>query len=473
MSFRLRLMLLVAALVVLLLGGLGLYLGGSLEPWAIEALDHELEIRCGTIGAHLEIQRDGELEEEDEGGDHGAFEVQDASGALLLGRGLERLRPLPAGIWKPRTVTASDGAAWRLSACAISPEHAGRLPAEQRPLRLIVGVPAQRFAPVSSRFQLGLGIALILGLGLGGLGAALIAQLSSAPLRRLSAELRTIEASSLDHRISLEGLDPELSRLGGAVNELLDRLNLAFQQQRALVARASHALRTPVASLLSITEVSLRRERSAEDYRQALVEVAEVAADASVLVQQILALGRADVPQGSLSLGPVALAELGEELRRLFAARAAEGGIELSIDLAPNLVAWADRARLRELLEVLLDNALRYTPRGARMGLRAAAAVGELSAPGPTTGPAPPLAGSGLIDLEVWDTGPGFAPEERTQVFERFFRGKAAEHSGQAGTGLGLAIARAIAEAHGAPLWIEERPGGGASVKLRLRTPGQ
>jgi signal transduction histidine kinase len=471
MSLRLRLMLLVAALVVLLLGGLGLYLGGSLEPWAIEALDHELEIRCGAIGAHLEITRDGELEEEDEGGEHGAFEVQDASGALLLGRGLERLRPLPAGIWGPRTVTASDGAAWRLSACAISPEHAGRLRAEQRPLRLIVGVPAQRFAPVSSRFQLGLGIALVLGLALGGLGAALIAQLSSAPLRRLSAELRTIEASSLDHRISLAGLDPELSRLGGAVNELLDRLSLAFQQQRALVSRASHALRTPVASLLSITEVSLRRERSAEDYRQALVEVAEVAADASVLVQQILALGRADIPRGTLSLGPVALAELGEELRRLFAARAAEAGIELSVDLAPSLVAWADRARLRELLEVLLDNALRYTPRGARVGLRAAAAVGDASAP--AAGPAPPLAGPGLIDLEVWDTGPGFVAEERSKVFERFFRGKAAEHSGQAGTGLGLAIARAIADAHGAPLWIEERPGGGASVKLRLRTPGQ
>jgi len=255
------------------------------------------------------------------------------------------------------------------------------------------------------------------------------------------------------------------------VNELLDRLSLAFQQQRALVSRASHALRTPVASLLSITEVSLRRERSAEDYRQALVEVAEVAADASVLVQQILALGRADIPRGTLSLGPVALAELGEELRRLFAARAAEAGIELSVDLAPSLVAWADRARLRELLEVLLDNALRYTPRGARVGLRAAAAVGDASAP--AAGPAPPLAGPGLIDLEVWDTGPGFAAEERSKVFERFFRGKAAEHSGQAGTGLGLAIARAIADAHGAPLWIEERPGGGASVKLRLRTPGQ
>ncbi len=282
MSLRLRLMLLVAALVGLLLGGLGLYLGGSLEPWAVEALDHELEVRCEVLGAHLEIRRSGEVEEEDESGDHGAYEVQDARGAVLLGRGLERLRPLAPGLWGPRTVTAADGTTWRLSACPITPEHVERLVAELLPLRLIVGVPSQRFAPLSSRFQLGLGVALVLGLALGGLGALLIAQLSTAPLRRLSAELRTIEASSLDHRISLAGLDPELSRLGGAVNELLDRLSLAFQQQRALTARVSHALRTPVASLLSITEVSLRKERTAAEYRQALEEAAEVATDDSV-----------------------------------------------------------------------------------------------------------------------------------------------------------------------------------------------
>lgn len=453
MSLRLRLMLLVAALVVLILGGLGLYLGGSLEPWTLEALDHELEVRCEVLGAHLEVKRSGELEEEDDSGDHGAFEVQDAGGAVLLGQGLERLRPFAPGIWGPRTVSTADGTEWRISACPITPEHSERLPAQLRPLRLVVGVPAQRFAPISSRFQLGLGIALVLGLGLGGLGAALIAQLSSAPLRRLSAELRTIEASSLDHRISLAGLDPELSRLGGAVNELLDRLSQAFQQQRALTARASHALRTPVASLRSITEVSLRKERSAEEYRQALVEVAEVAADASTLVQQILSLGRADVPTGSLAWGAVELPALGEELERLLAARAAESGIELSLAIPPSLVAWADRARLRELLEALLDNALRYTPRGGQVGLRAAQATGA-------------------IELEVWDTGPGIAEEERSKVFDRFYRGSAAEQSGQPGTGLGLAIAKAIADAHRAPLWIEAREGGGASVKLRLKAPG-
>lgn len=453
MSLRLRLMLLVAALVVLILGGLGLYLGGSLEPWTLEALDHELEVRCEVLGAHLEVKRSGELEEEDDSGDHGAFEVQDAGGAVLLGQGLERLRPFAPGIWGPRTVSTADGTEWRISACPITPEHSERLPAQLRPLRLVVGVPAQRFAPISSRFQLGLGIALVLGLGLGGLGAALIAQLSSAPLRRLSAELRTIEASSLDHRISLAGLDPELSRLGGAVNELLDRLSQAFQQQRALTARASHALRTPVASLRSITEVSLRKERSAEEYRQALVEVAEVAADASTLVQQILSLGRADVPTGSLAWGAVELPALGEELERLLAARAAESGIELSLAIPPSLVAWADRARLRELLEALLDNALRYTPRGGQVGLRAAQATGA-------------------IELEVWDTGPGIAEEERSKVFDRFYRGSAAEQSGQPGTGLGLAIAKAIADAHRAPLSIEAREGGGASVKLRLKAPG-
>jgi signal transduction histidine kinase len=154
-----------------------------------------------------------------------------------------------------------------------------------------------------------------------------------------------------------------------------------------------------------------------------------------------------------LAWGAVELPALGEELERLLAARAAESGIELSLAIPLSLVAWADRARLRELLEALLDNALRYTPRGGQVGLRAAQATGA-------------------IELEVWDTGPGIAEEERSKVFDRFYRGSAAEQSGQPGTGLGLAIAKAIADAHRAPLWIEGREGGGTAVKLRLKAPG-
>lgn len=450
MSLRLRLVLWVGALVVVLLGGLGLYLMTSLEPWAREALDHELRRQAAAIEAHAEVKRSGELEQEDEDDfEHMAYAIVDARGERVSGQGLDRVWPEVKALDGPRTLEASDGRSWRVYAAELRPEHEERLDPSRRPLRVIVGAPARRFAEVSSRFQFGLGVALILGLVLGGAGAALIAQVSSAPIRRLAAEVGGIEATSIERRLAVDGRDPELAQLALAVNGLLERLSRAFEQQRALISHASHALRTPVASLRAITEVNLRRERSAEEYQKALVEIGQVATDANQLVEQILTLGRLDRLQDGLQKAPVSLAPLGAELSRLFAPRALESGLELRVDLSPHLSVMADPTRLRELLEVLLDNAIRYTPRGGQVGLEAAAEGGQ-------------------IGLRVWDTGPGIAQDERARVFERFYRGAAGKESGQAGSGLGLAIAETIAQAHGTALGLAERPGGGTVVSFRL-----
>jgi signal transduction histidine kinase len=113
------------------------------------------------------------------------------------------------------------------------------------------------------------------------------------------------------------------------------------------------------------------------------------------------------------------------------------------------LAVPADPATLRELLEALLDNALLYTPAGGRCGIRAEP-------------------GTGTLSLSVWDTGPGIPEAERGQVYDRFFRGVAAQSSGRPGSGLGLAIVKAVADAHGARLRLGERPGGGAVFSVDL-----
>lgn len=455
MSLRLRLVVLVGALVLLLLGGLGLYLMSSLEPWAREALDHELRLQAEAVEAHLEVKRSGELEQEDEDHfEHLAFAIVDAQGTVVMGRGLDRVWPRASrSPGRPETVEGNDGRSWRVYTVEIRPEHEERLDPSRRPLWLFVGAPARRFAEVSARFQLGLAVALVLGLLLGGAGAALIAQISSTPIRRLSAEVGAIEATSIERRIDSQGLDPELSRLAEAVNGLLERLSRAFEQQRALISHASHALRTPVASLLAISEVNLRRERSPEEYRRALLEIGQVAKDANLLVEQILALGRIDRLQAGLQKAQVPLSELGAELGRLFQSRALEAGLELRVDLPVDLSVEADPTRLRELLEILLDNAVRYTPRGGQLGIEAALEGRDVS-------------------LRVWDSGPGIDEGERARVFERFYRGAAGRESGQPGSGLGLSIARAIAQAHGAELELHSRPGGGTVVAFRLPQAG-
>jgi signal transduction histidine kinase len=305
---------------------------------------------------------------------------------------------------------------------------------------LSVAAPVGRFSELAQRIRFGLLAALALGAGLGALGAVLIAQLISAPVRRLAGELAQIEARSLDRRLDVRGLDPDLLRLATALNGTLDRLEAAFRQQRELVARASHALRTPLASILATTEVALRRERSTDEYRSTLSDVKSSSSEAAQLVDQLLKLGRADVARASLATERVELAGLGAELLRSFGARASEA--QLRLDIALGGAIEADPLRLRELLEALLDNAIRYTRKGGEVGVRSRPAHDG-------------------VQIEVWDTGRGIEPSEREQVFERFFRGSAAQQSGQPGTGLGLAIVRAIVDAHGASIRVEPNDGGG------------
>src|SRR5690242_14597352 len=201
-----------------------------------------------------------------------------------------------------------------------------------------------------------------------------------------------------------------------------------MQRQRALVSRASHALRTPTATILARAEVALRRARPAAEYREAHVDVAAAARESAALVANLLALARLGERGQAPKLEQVPVAEVAGELVKLLAARAEEGGIALACDVAPGLAVRADRAALRELLEALLDNALQYTPRGGRAGIAAGAR-------------------DGAVTLSVWDTGPGIPPAERGRIFDRFERGSAAEASGKPGSGLGLAIVRAIADA--------------------------
>lgn len=472
MTLRLRLVLLVSGLVSTILLALGLYVGAALEGWADEVIDGELHRHAELLEARLRAEHEHDddddddddharrghadgthappltLDDDDDGERIDHYRVADARGEVLLSRGFERLtvvvRPDMRGY---RSVTDAEGRPWRAYTRAVRGRHGGELPGG--PLYLTVAARPERLAALSGRFRTGLATALALGALLGALGAWVVAQRLSAPLRRLSSDVANIDARSLDRRVPLDGLDPELARLAGALNTTLARLELAFAQQTGFVARASHALRTPIASILSEAEVSLRRPRTAEELRASLEEVTHAARGAAELTDQLLALARADTASAPPQRAPVALAEVGEELRRVLEPRALAAGLRFELDVPADIHVSAERARLLELLEALLDNAVRYTPRGGALGLSARAGHS-----------------AGWVELEVWDTGLGIAEDERDAVLERFTRGRAAEQSHQPGTGLGLAIARAIADSHGARLRLEPRAGGGTRAAL-------
>jgi len=261
-----------------------------------------------------------------------------------------------------------------------------------------------------------------------------------------------IEASSLGTRLDTAGLGPGARPAATAFNGMLGRLAHTFDAQRAFVGRASHALRTPLASILSQAEVALLRERSPEAYRSALLSIAEGAKDSARLTDALLALTRADAAPNGTPRAPVSLAELALELERLFSPRAEASGLRFSAASPTDAVIVASRGRLREMLDALIDNALRYTPRGGevRFGVRLEPRE---------------------VVLEVVDTGLGIKPEEREQVLERFFRGSAAATSGQVGSGLGLSLVKALSAAEGARLAFDDVPGGGTRVRLTFPRP--
>lgn len=442
MSLKTRLVLLVSVLTIALLGGLGLYLGGSLRSWTAEVVDADLDRRARGLAHEVEYEH-GRLELDD--GDlrrrGWPFRIEDSDGSVLFTSrvGWPTTSTPPLGFV---TLEGLDGAPLRVLSLEFEPRH-GR----GERLMLRVAAPLTTFGELADRVRTGLLVALLLAVVLGAVGAAVLAQILLRPLRTLSQQVAGIGANSLGTRLETKGLDPELGRLALAFNGMLGRLGGAFDAQRAFVGRASHALRTPLASILSQAEVALLRERSPEAYRSALSAIAESARDSARLADGLLALTRADAAERGAEQEALSPSELSGELERLFAPRAEAAGLHFSATAPKDLVLRATRHRLREMLDALLDNAVRYTPRGGAVRFEARAEGGE-------------------VVLEVADTGLGIEVEERDQVFERFFRGSAATKSGQPGSGLGLSLVKALSEAEGARLVVESGPAGGTRVRL-------
>jgi len=261
------------------------------------------------------------------------------------------------------------------------------------------------------------------------------------PLERLQRALAA--RSDLDRSpVPAERVPGELRPLLQAVNDLLARLDTALTLQSRFVADAAHQLKTPVAALGAQLELALRQGDAAQT-REALRDAGAGLARLQRLVSQLLSLARNEPhAAGAARLVAVDLDALALEAASAWVPEALARGIDLGLEPSgvPALVQ-GDAARLRELLDNLLDNAVRYTRDGGRITVRVR------GAPRPT--------------LEVSDDGPSIPPEERERVFQRFHRllGQRSD-----GSGLGLAIAREIARIHGAEITLQDDADGEGNV---------
>lgn len=279
-----------------------------------------------------------------------------------------------------------------------------------------------------------------------------------APVNRITAMAREIEASNLDRRLPHPGVDCEIGRLVETLNRMFSRLNASFESMKRFTADASHELRSPLATMRNAVDVSLDRPRTEAQYQSTLQGIGEEVDRLRSVVEGLLLLARADAGRMVMQMEPVRLTRVVEAQVEAFQAQAQTASIDLRALASATDPISGDERWLHQLLGNLLGNALKFTPPGGAVSV-------VLDQEGDE------------VRLRVQDSGPGIPEEDLDRVFERFFRSDPARSRTHApGSGLGLSIAGWIVEAHGARIQASNRPEGGAEFTVwfpRAQDPGR
>jgi heavy metal sensor kinase len=287
-------------------------------------------------------------------------------------------------------------------------------------------------------------------------GGYFLARKSLAPVTDMARQARGMGAARLSERLEISNPRDELGTLALSFNELLDRLEKSFEQQRRFVADASHELRTPVAILQGETEVTLSRpDRPPEEYRETLAILRDESHRLAHIIEDLFTLTRADAGQYPLNCRDLYLDELATDVLRRTRSLAIAKGVTLTSSIQPELPLSADEDLLRRMLLNLLDNAIKYTPAGGMINVDCR------------------VDGNSYV-LRVSNTGSGIPVELQSRIFERFFRADKARSRAEGdtgGAGLGLSIARWIAEAHHGRLELTQSDSSGTTFTAYLPTP--
>jgi signal transduction histidine kinase len=265
-----------------------------------------------------------------------------------------------------------------------------------------------------------------------------------APLEQVRGEIGQRGALRL-HALDSRGMPEEVAPLVDTLNDLLVRLERALSSQRDFIADAAHELRTPLTAVKLQAQIA-RRAESPEAREAALAQLADGVDRAAHLVEQLLAMARLEPVDRQSAFEPVALDALLKNAVAAFSAQAEAADIDLGVGACVALTVQGQAASLRMLLNNLIDNALRYTPRGGRVDVELSETPGQAR-------------------LTVSDTGPGIPAAERARALERFQRLAGADIPG---SGLGLAIVREVATLHGGQVRLEDAPQGGLRVAVLL-----
>ncbi|EXG82443.1 sensor histidine kinase [Cryptosporangium arvum] len=465
---------LTATLAVLVSQAVGLLV---VRSWLLERVDHQLSALRPPPGiVPVPEQPAGALPSEFRiyfyDGAGRLVGKSDATGPALA----DDRQHLDVAFGRPVTVPAADGdGRWRILVRTLSDGTTG-----------VVALPLDTVNGAASKLLWIDGLLLLFTVG--GLLALSrwVVRLGLLPLSRVERTAEEITAGRLDLRLPDTDPSTEVGRLGRVLNSMLDRLRNALAEREAsetrlrqFVADAGHELRTPLTTIRGYAQLGLRDDE--EGYRV----IAESSARMALLVDDLQLLATLD-REPAYERGQVDLLSLAADAVSSIGVQSPAHPIDLgplrgvpAFGKKPELEVVqtvGDPRRLRQIVDNLLSNAVRYTPTGTpvhvRLGTaRAGALTGGTDRPGRVGASAPLPVGTPICVLEVADEGPGLAPDDAAHIFERFYRADRSRSRGLGGSGLGLAIAAVIAEGHGGRLELDPVPGSGCVFRLVLPDP--
>ncbi len=370
------------------------------------------------------------------------IQIKDRNGDILYKSGLGKeditFDDVPMDITKLVTIWNIKGQPLRL---AVS---------QDRTMKVYVAYPISEINEVLgnlfSIFLFLIPVAIVVSVG----GGWFLASRSLKPVDDITRTARAITAHNLDQRIHSSGVDDELGRLVATFNEMISRLQLSFAQIQQFSSDASHELRTPLTIMRGELELALRSKKySSEESRKVLSSALEETLRMSSIIENLLALAKADVARPHTDFNDVWLRPIIQELFEDSEMLAENKHIHVKLGILDDALIIGDAVRLRQLFLNLIDNAIKYTP---EQGLVEISLIRE----------------NGDAKVRVKDTGMGISPDELPKIFDRFYRVDKARSRELGGSGLGLSISKWIADIHGGIITAESEINKGSVFTVTL-----
>lgn len=307
--------------------------------------------------------------------------------------------------------------------------------AHSPPYTVVIAVAINDHLRFLDEFRRTLWLMIIIGIAVMSLMGWIAVRQGHAPLRHIVTQIRQISANKLKTRLSSESVPAELADLAASFNEMLERVDEAFQRISNFSADIAHELRTPVTTLMTQTQVALSQARGLDEYREILYSNIEEYERMTQMISDMLFLAQADNGLRQPDFTEVDLRKEIESLFDYYNVLAEERHVTLSLEGAA--VTRGDRLMLRRVLSNLLSNAIRYTPSGQTVHVRLESGINDESY------------------ITVENPGAAIPPEHIPRLFDRFYRVDPSRQRSGESTGLGLAIVKSIIDAHGGKIEVK------------------